>query len=265
MAIRAISFDLGNTLAPYNDPEDLGISRRLAAWMARSAGSVDEDAFYRAHREEREKDLADARRTGRENDLGARIRRVLTRLGAADEDALVAGAIDAVRAAFSDLVRIPPPVAGFLKRLGRRYRLAVVSNYLLVEPIHDVLRAAGLEGAIGATVVSRGVGRVKPEPEPFLAAARGLGVAPQEMVHVGDDWRADIIGAGRLWIRPIYTRQFRVWPDPAYPSDGGSRVPEIRGLSEIEGLLEAEGDGDPWGGMGGRRAVSQGERDATRD
>jgi len=249
MVIRAVSFDLGNTLAPYNDPQDLGISRRLAEWMARNVAAVDEEMFHRTHREEREVDLEDSRRTGRENDFGARIRRVLARLSVtSDGEALIAGATGAVRAAFAELVRIPPRIAGFLKTLARRYRLAVVSNYLLVEPIQDVLRAAGLEGALGAIVVSRGVGRVKPEPEPFLAAARALGVEPGEMVHVGDDWRADIMGADRVGIRPIYTREFRIWPDPAYASEVGVRVPEIRALAQIEGLLEFGRGADPWGG-----------------
>lgn len=39
------------------------------------------------------------------------------------------------------------------------------------------------------------LGVAKPEAEIFHAAAREIGVTPGEMLHVGDDFRVDVLGA----------------------------------------------------------------------
>jgi FMN phosphatase YigB (HAD superfamily) len=49
-----------------------------------------------------------------------------------------------------------------------------------------------------------GNGRGKPQPAPFLEAARRLGVVPARTVFVGDDLRCDVYGARRAGMRAIH-------------------------------------------------------------
>jgi putative hydrolase of the HAD superfamily len=47
------------------------------------------------------------------------------------------------------------------------------------------------------------IGHAKPRPEIFTAALQRLGVAPQEIVHVGDNERTDVRGALAAGFRAI--------------------------------------------------------------
>jgi putative hydrolase of the HAD superfamily len=68
------------------------------------------------------------------------------------------------------------------------------------------IAALGLDRHVDAIVYATSCGRGtgKPEPEPFAAIARALGVPPAQIVFVGDDERCDVRGAhaaGMLAIR----------------------------------------------------------------
>ena len=47
------------------------------------------------------------------------------------------------------------------------------------------------------------VGHAKPRPEIFGAAAAALGVAPHEILHVGDNERTDVHGALQAGFRAV--------------------------------------------------------------
>lgn len=78
--------------------------------------------------------------------------------------------------------------------------LAVVSNF--DGRLAPVL--AGLElGPFAAVVTSARIGRAKPDPAPLLAACAALGVAPAQVLHLGDSEREDggmCDTAGARWL-----------------------------------------------------------------
>jgi putative hydrolase of the HAD superfamily len=86
-------------------------------------------------------------------------------------------------------------------------------------------------------VVSQRVGTIKPHPAIFAAARAALGdPAPAAILHVGDDWVADVVGAKRAGWRAA-------WLD-ARPHDsplpGSSRDDEVEPDLELATLEELE-------------------------
>ena len=88
-----------------------------------------------------------------------------------------------------------------LARLAARYPLVAVSNGNA-----DVFRtAAGVH--FHASVSARDTGVAKPDPRIFHAAAQRLSIAPEAVLHVGDDALADAVGALKagmqaVWVNP---------------------------------------------------------------
>ena len=98
-----------------------------------------------------------------------------------------------------------PGVGEALATLAKRYRLCVVSD-AIVTPGSDLRRLLehhGLAQHFSAFVFSDEVGFSKPHPRMFETAARALGVALHEMVHVGDRQHNDIAGPQRLGLKAV--------------------------------------------------------------
>jgi putative hydrolase of the HAD superfamily len=83
-----------------------------------------------------------------------------------------------------------PDAAEVLRELSARgVRLAVVSN--IGWDLRPVFRVHGLDRYLDAYVLSFEHGIQKPDPRLFRAACRELGLAPERVLMVGDDVRAD--------------------------------------------------------------------------
>lgn len=89
------------------------------------------------------------------------------------------------------------PALDALNRAG--IRLCVISNFVWGAPelIHDLELAAHFE----ALVISARVGFQKPNPGIFRHAVAQMRIQPERAMHVGDSYRADVIGARRVGIR----------------------------------------------------------------
>jgi phosphoglycolate phosphatase len=95
-----------------------------------------------------------------------------------------------------------PGVAELVDALGGRgLRWGVVTNKSarFTDPL---TRAIGLFATAGTIVSGDTTPHFKPHPAPLLAAARGLGIAPQACVYVGDDER-DILAGRAAGMRTI--------------------------------------------------------------
>lgn len=134
-----------------------------------------------------------------------------------------------------------PEATALLASLASRYRLAILSNWPLAATIDRYAEAAGWMPALSAIVVSQRVGAIKPHPAIFAAARAALGDPPPgSILHVGDDWAADVVGAKRAGWRAGY---LAVRPDDS-PLPGSERddavIPdlEIASLEDLEAFLE---------------------------
>ena len=101
-----------------------------------------------------------------------------------------------------DVWEVFPDVFACLEGLGARgVALAVVSNW--DSRLHAVLRGLDLHWRFRFVLTSAEFGAEKPDPEIFLEAARRLGLPPEEVVHVGDLIREDILGSAAAGIRSV--------------------------------------------------------------
>ena len=75
----------------------------------------------------------------------------------------------------------------------------------------------------------------KPDAQPFAICLEQLGVAAEEAVYVGDDWRIDICGARDASLHPVWLKHDTVKRN--YP-EVDADVPVITSLNELPPVLE---------------------------
>jgi len=98
-------------------------------------------------------------------------------------------------------------VAPALARLRQRYRLATLSNG------NADLARIGLDEAFTVSLNARQIGAAKPHRSCFERLARELGLASQEILHVGDDPLLDVEGARAAgFVSAWMNRRARAWP-----------------------------------------------------
>ncbi|MDX3233706.1 HAD family hydrolase [Streptomyces sp. ME19-01-6] len=73
------------------------------------------------------------------------------------------------------------------------------------------IRQAGLDQLVQGWVISEAVGRKKPEPEIFHAAAETVGVPLTGAWVIGDSPHADIAGANVLGLRSVWVSNGQLW------------------------------------------------------
>ncbi len=97
----------------------------------------------------------------------------------------------------------------YLREAG--YVLGLLSNR--DQPLDELCRQHGLEGYFDVTLSSGQVGAAKPEPRIFEEALQRVRVAPEEAVYVGDNYFADVIGAQRAGLTPIFLDPDHLFPE----------------------------------------------------
>jgi len=223
-AVRALLLDFGGTLDADGIPWKERFFRLYRAEGLAPAGEAFDRAFYRADDalvgvipetlsfEETVQRLA----AGVSEGLGVPDRAVSARVARRFVD-------DAL-----DVLGRNRPI---LARLGRRYRLGVVSNFY--GNLAAVCRDAGIAALFGVLVDSTQAGVSKPDPRIFELALDGLGVSATEAVFVGDSPGRDMHGARRTGMRHVWLGgEAATMAAPCCPGD-----PVVRSLVEIEGLL----------------------------
>lgn len=93
-----------------------------------------------------------------------------------------------------------------LTALKNNFKIAIVTNQTLDA---QLIKLANLDpdgSLIDVFVTSEEAGAEKPNPRIFQLALERLGLLADQVVMIGDDWNADIIGATQLGIDSIYMR-----------------------------------------------------------
>ena len=119
------------------------------------------------------------------------------------------------------------PTLTYLQDAG--FKLAIVSNWdTPLDPLTERLGIAGYFDIIVASHDER-VRSAKPDPHIFNYTLAAVGVSAEEVVHVGDTYEADIVGARNVGIRPILIDRDG--------TQAGRWDETIQSLSELPGLL----------------------------
>ena len=257
--VRGVTLDFGNTLVPVDRAGLARVVATTAVAVVERSGLGDPAAFVTAWDEERERQFRDALPAFREVDIAERVVRVVARLrgmpapgpaGRWDDAAAaarvepeeVAFATATYSAAFVDAMPADPLAASLLRRLAASGRaLGILSNWPLGATIDRYADVAGWRPWLSAIVVSQRVGTVKPQPAIFRHAAAALGLDPASLLHVGDDWAADVVGAKRAgWYAAHLLGRPADSPLPgSVPTDEVTADLRIRGLGELADALGA--------------------------
>jgi putative hydrolase of the HAD superfamily len=234
MPIRAVLFDLGNTLVSYYQPADFMpiLHRSLSACLLTLGHSPlgREAQTALVHQAlEMNQERADLAVWPLEERL-----RVLFSHYTPDTtltERLCSAFLEPIFST-ARVSRDALPVLASLKRKG--VKTAIVSNTPWGSSGHTwrlQLARHGLLAAVDAVVFCTDVGWRKPHPTPFRRALEILGVAPKEAVFVGDDPVWDVEGANGAGVRPILLATRAHPSNPAQVTVAAS-LPEV--LTKIE-------------------------------
>ncbi|GAA3557477.1 HAD family hydrolase [Nonomuraea rosea] len=121
-----------------------------------------------------------------------------------------------------------PDVAGALAALGG-LAFGVLTNG--AQRMQEAkLRAIGLGGALGPVLTGEVLGgHYKPSPGSYTGAAAALGLAPQEVLLVGDDVDKDVTGPAPTGMRSVWLDRLGAEPPPA----GFPRITTLAGLPPL--------------------------------
>lgn len=94
-----------------------------------------------------------------------------------------------------------------LERLRTRYRLFALSNG------NADLQRVGIADLFAGHITARVAGAAKPDARIFAQLAAAAGVEPCQVLHIGDDPRADVVGATQAGMQAVWlNRDAREWP-----------------------------------------------------
>ncbi|MER7762165.1 HAD family hydrolase [Streptomyces sp. NPDC097619] len=229
MPIRAVLWDLDDTLFDYTGADTAGLARLLTeegigARYGTPAEALESwrlaTARHWARFEAGEVDFPGQRRD--------RVRDFLARPALTDPAAeeWFARYLAHYRAAWA----LFPDALPALDGLSAGYRHAVLSNSSLTVQ-EGKLRRLGIRDRFEALLCAAELGVSKPEAAAFLAGCEALGLPPEEVAYVGDQPETDARGARDAGL-------LAVWLDrtgAAEPVPAGAH--RITGLAELPGVL----------------------------
>lgn len=114
-------------------------------------------------------------------------------------------------------------------------RLAVISNWLWGGP--ELLHSLRLARHFQALIISARVGYQKPHRRIFEHALEVMAVAPEQAIHVGDNYQADVVGARRVGIKPVLIDRRARDPASIRAEHGDSDLPIVHDLLGLLDLL----------------------------
>lgn len=226
MRILALSLDLDDTLWPVA-PAILAAERALDDWLRRHHAAVATRWPIAALRRLREE--ISAERPDLAHDFTAQrlltLERAFASCGFGDQH--VAAAFEVYFDA-RNRVECYGDVEPALAALAARLPLVSLSNG------NADLTRIGLRRHFAHCISAREFGAAKPDPAIFRDACARLGLAPEHVLHVGDDPQLDVAGAHAAGLRSAWlNRHAAAWTEPDIRPDL-----ELRDLGELVHWIE---------------------------
>ncbi len=202
--VRAITLDLDDTLWPFA-PIGARIEQVLHAWMLEHSPPTAARFPVEAMRALREQVFAEHPHLIHDLSAMRRItlQRALHESGA--DPSLLDPAYEIFYAARNQVQCYPDSLAA-LERIAARVPVAAVTNG------NADLERIGMSRHFSFQLGAREHGAAKPEASIFHAACQRLGVARNEVLHVGDHIEMDVIGAAQAGLRSCWiNRERQTW------------------------------------------------------
>lgn len=232
-SIRAITLDLDDTVWPF-PPIGARIERVLHEWLLQHSPITAERFPIPVMRELRERVFAAYPHLI--HDLSA-LRRLTLQHALSESGADMALLEPAYEIFYAERNRVEcyPDSIGALQRIAAKVPLVALSNG------NADLRRIGLDHHFRFQLGSREHGAAKPEASIFHAACERLGLAPGEVLHVGDHVHMDVAGAMNAGLRGAWlNREGAAWPQELPAPDL-----EFDTLTALADWLDAHPDAAP--------------------
>jgi len=232
--IKAIFFDWFNTLARYEPPREELHSQALKEFgIERSPeeilpGVLAADSYFF---EENANSPVEKRKSKERAKVYAHYQQiVLAKAGIEADQELLAKVMKKIGELFEGITfALFDDVLSTLKILKQQnFILGLLTN--LAKDMNPVCRKLGLEPYLDFVVTSEEAGADKPNPLIFQVALRQAKVNASEAIHVGDQYKIDVVGARGVGINPILIDRYNLYPE-------FSDCPRICNLTELAGYL----------------------------
>jgi putative hydrolase of the HAD superfamily len=246
--IKAVGFDLFNTLITMEPVALKDALGRLTSSLRDSGFALEHGPFVKAHSEAVLNFLKQTKRDGKESHNRFWISTALTKLGHSvdPDDPHISVAVETYFSAFIQHATVIPGTKEMLAALRGLYRLGLLSNFTHSPAAMSLITQLELEPFFEVILISGDLGYRKPHPSVFQELVAQLGVKENEIAFVGDDPDADITGALRSGLKPVWTtyvRDHNILPAPGMlgptDDDPGPEVPRISDWKELLSLLDA--------------------------
>ena len=204
--IKAIGFDLFNTLITA-EPRALNEAMgRLVSSLQKNGLALEAASFEKVYTEAAVKFVEEARQNGIETHNRLWISEALSRgeQNILPDDPRVTEAVDAYFSAFYPRCHLIPGCKEMLSRLKESHFLGLLSNFTHPPAARKIIQQAGLTGFFHVVLISGDLGYHKPHPAVFDRLAEQLNVKKNQILYIGDDPEADVIGAQQAGLQPVW-------------------------------------------------------------
>lgn len=232
--IKAIFFDWFNTLARYEPPREELHSQALRKFGIEVSpekilpGVLTADMYFFG---ENANSPVEKRDRKERTEVYTRYQKIiLSEAGVKADQELLAKVMNKVEQLFKGITfTLFDDVLSTLETLKeQRFTLGLLTN--LAQDMSPLCHKLGLESYLDFVVTSQQVGADKPEPPIFLAALDRAKVEASQAVHVGDQYKLDVVGARGVGINPILIDRYDLYPEV-------SDCSRIRDLTELAQYL----------------------------
>ena len=241
--IRAVAFDLFNTLITVDMPSRYSSIDRMLDSLKAQGVAVHADDFVPVYRDVVREFVSEAERSGVETHNGLWLSTALQKMGIdmPPQDARVTEAVEAYFSAFVDNARQLPGTADMLAALKPRYCLGLLSNLTHGPAARQILDHLDLSSFFEVLLVSGDLGYRKPHPQVFQCLIDALEVPASSILFVGDDPRTDVQGSLLAGMKPVQTIYAQRQRDAAAMQTPASdlSVPIITSWQDLLTLLDA--------------------------
>ena len=232
--IKAIFFDWFNTLARYEPPREELHSQALREFGIKVSpekilpGVLTADMYFFGENANSPVEKRDRKERAEVYTRYQKI--ILSEAGVKADQELLAKVLNKVEQLFKGITfTLFDDVLSTLETLKeQRFTLGLLTN--LAQDMSPLCHKLGLESYLDFVVTSQQVGADKPEPPIFLAALDRAKVEASQAVHVGDQYKLDVVGARRVGINPILIDRYDLYPEV-------SDCSRIRDLTELAQYL----------------------------
>ena len=220
MAIKALFFDVGNTLLFPN-------RERMLRTLHDTQVFPSEELLLNIERQtKREFDsLLESRAAVDHGFWQIYYSHLLANLGLSNEN-ICSDLVTCTRVS-ANWCDIRPGTREALQRLASKYRLGVISN--ADGKIAEILDRCGIAEYFETITDSGIVGKEKPHPAIFKAALHSLGVVPEQSLYTGDFYSVDYLGAQQVGMQSVLFDVAGAYKE--------TELPRVESLAELEAYL----------------------------